>query len=69
MKRSQLSRRTLLRGAAGGTTVALALPLLEAMLNRNGTALANGAPLPRRMITRCVTAPLVGESTTSPGSK
>ena len=51
MKRFQLSRRTMLRGAAGGATVALALPLLEAMLNRNGTALANGAPLPRRMIT------------------
>lgn len=51
MKRFQLSRRTMLRGAVGGTSVALALPLLEAMLNSNGTALANGAPLPRRMIT------------------
>jgi hypothetical protein len=51
MKRHQLSRRTLLRGVAGGTTVALGLPLLEAMLNANGTALADGSPLPRRMIT------------------
>jgi len=30
--RTMLSRRTLLRGAAGGTAVSLALPLLEAML-------------------------------------
>lgn len=51
MKRFALSRRTMLRGAIGGSAVALALPLLEAMLNSNGTALANGAPLPRRMIT------------------
>ena len=29
----QLSRRTMLRGALGGATVALALPTLEAMLN------------------------------------
>lgn len=51
MKRTHLSRRTMLRGVAGGTTVALALPLLEAMLNESGTALAEGTPLPRRMIT------------------
>ena len=49
MKRYQLSRRTMLRGAAGGTTVALALPLLEAMLNTHGTAMADGTDLPRRM--------------------
>jgi hypothetical protein len=40
-----LDRRTFLRGA----TAAVALPTLEAMLDRNGTALASGAPLPRRL--------------------
>jgi hypothetical protein len=51
MKRFALSRRTMLRGAVGGTTVALALPLLEAMLNGNGTALASGRALPTRLVT------------------
>ena len=51
MKRFALSRRTLLRGTLGGTTVALGLPLLEAMLNSNGTALANGRALPVRFVT------------------
>ncbi|PRP92349.1 hypothetical protein ENSA5_49800 [Enhygromyxa salina] len=50
--RSQgLSRRTMLRGVVGGATVALALPLLEIMLDQHGEALAGGGPLPRRMIT------------------
>jgi hypothetical protein len=42
-----LNRRTLLRGMlATGTAVAVPLPLLDAMLNSNGTALAqNGEPL------------------------
>lgn len=40
-----LDRRTLLRGGAG---IALGLPLLEAMLDRHGTALAAGGALPRR---------------------
>jgi hypothetical protein len=35
----------------GSAAVALALPPLEAMLNSNGTALANGDPLPRRFMT------------------
>jgi Protein of unknown function (DUF1552) len=39
-----LSRRTLLRG----TSALLALPLLEAMMNSHGTALAQGAPIPKR---------------------
>jgi hypothetical protein len=39
-----LSRRTLLRGSGA----AVALPLLEIMLNAHGTALAQGAPLPKR---------------------
>lgn len=51
MPRKYLSRRTMLRGAIGGTSVALALPLLEAMLNSNGTALASGSPLPQRIVT------------------
>lgn len=51
MPRKFLSRRTMLRGAVGGTSVALALPLLEAMLNANGTALADGNALPKRIIT------------------
>jgi hypothetical protein len=41
----KLDRRTFLRGA----TASIALPALEAMLNGNGTALASGAPLPRRL--------------------
>ena len=51
MSRFSLSRRTMLRGAIGGTSVALALPMLDAMLNSNGTALAAGGPLPRRLVT------------------
>jgi len=44
----RLSRRTVLRGMAGGVAVSLGLPLLEYFLNDNGTALAQGAPLPLR---------------------
>ncbi len=47
-KRPAISRRTLLRGMLGGTAVALGLPLLDCFLNGNGTALAQGAPLPVR---------------------
>ncbi|PRQ05252.1 hypothetical protein ENSA7_47020 [Enhygromyxa salina] len=46
-----MSRRTMLRGAVGGSAVALALPLLEIMLDQHGEALASGGPLPRRLIT------------------
>jgi len=46
--RKYLSRRTLLRGAAAGGVAALGLPLLDAMTNLGGTALAGGAPLPKR---------------------
>jgi Protein of unknown function (DUF1552) len=48
MKKFVLSRRTLLRGAACGVGAAVGLPALEAMLNRNGDALAAGTPLPKR---------------------
>jgi hypothetical protein len=45
MRTTTLPRRTFLRGALGAT---LALPVLEGMLNRHGTALAQGSPLPVR---------------------
>ncbi|MFO0593912.1 MAG: DUF1552 domain-containing protein [Myxococcaceae bacterium] len=44
----RLSRRTLLRGAAWGVGMGVGLPILEAMLNGNGTALAAGDPIPKR---------------------
>ena len=50
MSRFLLDRRTVLRGLLGGAAVTVALPTLEAMLNANGTALADGAALPRRFI-------------------
>jgi len=43
-----ISRRTVLRGMLGGATVSLGLPLLDCSLNGNGTALAQGGPLPVR---------------------
>lgn len=43
-----LSRRTMLRGIAAGALVTVGLPRLEAMLNVNGTAYAQGAPLAKR---------------------
>ncbi|MBX3245950.1 MAG: DUF1552 domain-containing protein [Myxococcales bacterium] len=46
-----LSRRTFLRGSlVGGATVAVGVPLLEAMMNLGGTALADGGALPRRFV-------------------
>jgi len=45
---SKLTRRTVLRGVVGGAAVNVALPLLNCMLNTNGTALADGKPLPVR---------------------
>jgi hypothetical protein len=48
MAKHVLSRRKLLRGAAYGVSAAVGLPALEAMLNRNGDALAAGTPLPKR---------------------
>jgi hypothetical protein len=38
-----------LRGLVGGVAVGVGLPPLEAMFNGNGTALAQGAPLPKRL--------------------
>jgi len=48
MKVKPLRRRTLLRGMIGATGVAVGLPLLEAMLDRHGEALAGGTALPLR---------------------
>ncbi|HMI88736.1 MAG TPA: DUF1552 domain-containing protein [Polyangiaceae bacterium] len=45
----EIDRRTVLRGTIAGTIVSLALPPLEAMFNANGTALAQGAAIPRRL--------------------
>jgi len=50
LRRFSLARRTFLRGAIGGASVAVGLPLLEAMLDRHGEALADGTPLPRRFV-------------------
>lgn len=45
-----MRRRVFLRGVlGGGASVAVGLPLLEAMLDGNGTALAQDQPLPRRL--------------------
>jgi hypothetical protein len=46
LKDLKVSRRFALRGALGGVGVALWLPMMEAMCNNNGTAFAQGAPLP-----------------------
>ena len=51
MKPFRLHRRTMLRGMLGGSAVALGLPVLEAMLNGNGDAYANGDALPCRLVT------------------
>jgi hypothetical protein len=49
ISRYAIRRRAVLRGMAGATAVAVGLPVLEAMLNPNGTALAQGEALPRRL--------------------
>ncbi len=45
VKPFRLSRRAMLRGMVGGSAVCVGLPLLEAMLDSNGEALAAGEPL------------------------
>ena len=44
----RLNRRSLLRGMIGGASVSLGLPLLDSLLNENGTAFADGTPIPVR---------------------
>lgn len=48
MKSRCVSRRAMLRGLAGGAAVSVGLPVLEAMLDTQGRALADGTPLPKR---------------------
>jgi hypothetical protein len=48
VSRHAIARRTFLRGAAAGIGAAVGLPVLEAMLDRNGEVLADGTPLPVR---------------------
>ncbi|HEX4352164.1 MAG TPA: DUF1552 domain-containing protein [Polyangiales bacterium] len=47
MKRT-IARREVLRGIAYGGAVSVGLPVLEAMLDPHGRALADGTPLPKR---------------------
>src|SRR5262245_53641959 len=42
------SRRSVLRGMLGGAGVTVGLPVLDCFLNTNGTAFADGKPLPLR---------------------
>jgi hypothetical protein len=52
MTRRRLNRRALLRGSlVSGAALALPLPLFECLLNGNGTAFAQGQPLPKRYAT------------------
>lgn len=46
----KLSRRTFLRGMAGGLAASVALPALEAMFDRSGLAHSDGTPLARRLV-------------------
>ena len=45
-----MSRRVVLKGLLGGAVASVQLPILEAMLNTNGTAFASGAALPVRTL-------------------
>mgnify|MGYP003546871347 CR=1 FL=1 len=44
----RIDRRTVLRGLCSGAAVSVGLPVLEAMLDTHGVALADGSPLPKR---------------------
>ena len=48
MNIKSLSRRHVLRGVLKGSAVAVALPVLDCLLNESGNAYAGGAPLPLR---------------------
>ena len=45
----QFTRRSVLRGALMGGAVTVGIPILDAFLGRNGTAYADGAPIPLRL--------------------
>lgn len=44
----RFNRRSMMRGLLGGATVAMGVPMLDAFLNENGNAFADGAKLPVR---------------------
>ena len=44
----KFGRRAILRGMVQGVATTVALPILDCLLNSNGTALASGAPMPIR---------------------
>jgi len=46
--KARTTRRRFLRGVMGGAAVTCGLPFLDCALNANGTALADGSPLPIR---------------------
>lgn len=46
--RRAIDRRAMLKGILGGTLVGVGIPMLEAMLDENGTAFADGDALPTR---------------------
>ncbi|KIG17712.1 hypothetical protein DB30_02987 [Enhygromyxa salina] len=48
--RKHLKRRTFLRGALGGGIASIALPALDAMMNLEQTAFADGSSQPRRYV-------------------
>jgi hypothetical protein len=48
MRSLKLHRRAVLRGLCSGLAASVALPPLEAMLNSNGTAYAQGVSIPKR---------------------
>ena len=48
LKSVNLNRRRVLRGMLNGGAVTVGLPLLDVFLNGNGTALADGKPMPLR---------------------
>ena len=45
---SRFTRRSVLRGALGGTAVCVGIPALDIFLDGNGKAYADGAKLPLR---------------------
>ena len=45
---SKLNRRSVLRGMLNGAAISVGLPVLNCFLNENGTAFADGSPLPVR---------------------
>lgn len=50
LRNKNFDRRTLIRGAINGSMITLGLPILDMMLNNNGTALADGEELPKRFV-------------------